>query len=68
MKAFQHYSPTEIVFGEGAEKQTGELAKKHGGTRVFVVYGGNFSVKSGLLDTDLLQKKYFYLQLKLNLY
>lgn len=50
MKEFTYYAPTEIVFGVGKESAVGELAKKHGGSRVFVVYGGQSAVKSGLLD------------------
>ncbi len=50
MKNFTHYSPTEIVFGKEAEKEAGKLAKKWGGTRVLLVYGGGSVVKSGLLD------------------
>ena len=40
MKKFVYYAPTEIVFGPGEETRTGELVKKHGGTRVLVIYGG----------------------------
>ncbi len=50
MEKFNYYSPTEIVFGKGTEGQTGELVKKYGGSRVFIVYGGHSAVKSGLLD------------------
>lgn len=49
MQSFEYYSPTEIIFGKGAEDKTAEKVKKHGGTRVFVVYGGGSVVKSGLL-------------------
>ena len=50
MKNFTHFTPTEIVFGKEAEKEAGKLAKKWGGTRVLLVYGGGSVVKSGLLD------------------
>ena len=53
MKYFQYYSPTEIHFGEGAEKAIPELVRKHGGSRVMVVYGGSSAKKSGLIDRIL---------------
>jgi len=49
MQAFVHYTPTEIVFGRGAEDRAAEFVKKHGGSRVMLVYGGGSVVKSGLL-------------------
>jgi len=49
MQGFIYYAPTEIVFGAGAENQTADMVKKHGGTRVLVVYGQGSVVKSGLL-------------------
>ena len=50
MQPFQFYLKTEVVFGPGCESRTGELAKKHGGHRVLVVYGGGSCVRSGLLE------------------
>ena len=50
MQPFQFYLKTEVVFGPGCEGRTGELAKKHGGHRVLVVYGGGSCVRSGLLE------------------
>lgn len=50
MRAFQYYIKTEILFGEGKESCVGEMVKKHGGSRVLVVYGGGSAVKSGLLE------------------
>jgi hypothetical protein len=50
MQSFTFYSPTEIVFGREAEAQTIALIKKHGGSRVLVVYGGGSVMRSGLLD------------------
>ncbi len=44
------YSPTEYVFGRGAELRAGELAVRHGGTRALVVYGGGSAVRSGALQ------------------
>ena len=39
-----------MVFGEGSVCRTAELVKKHGGSRVLVVYGGGSAKRSGLLD------------------
>ena len=50
MEKFVYHAPTEIVFGKDTELRTAELVKKYGGSRVFVVYGGQSAVKSGLLD------------------
>ena len=50
MQNFSYCAPTEIIFGKAAEEQTGELVRKYGGTRVFVVYGGSSALKSGLID------------------
>lgn len=50
MHSFTQYTPTRIVFGKETEKQTGQLAKQCGASRVFVVYGGGSVVRSGLLD------------------
>jgi alcohol dehydrogenase YqhD (iron-dependent ADH family) len=49
MQSFTFCAPTEIVFGKGAEDKLAAMIKKHGGTRVFLVYGGGSVVKSGLL-------------------
>ena len=51
MNSFHFWIPTEVVFGRGAEKQTAALVKKHGGTKVLLVYGGHSAEKSGLLET-----------------
>lgn len=48
---FNYYSPTEIVFGRGAQTQVAAHVQKYGGTRVLVVYGSQRVVKSGLLDS-----------------
>ena len=50
MQKFVYYAPTEIVFGKDAELKTAEQVKKHGGSRVLVIYGGKSAVKSGLID------------------
>jgi alcohol dehydrogenase YqhD (iron-dependent ADH family) len=56
MQSFTFYTPTEIVFGKGEESKTGQLVKKHGGSKAVVVYGGGSVEKSGLLKkiTDCL--------------
>ena len=50
MLNFEHYTPTDIVFGKDTEKQVGELVKKQGCSKVLVHYGSNSAKKSGLLD------------------
>ncbi|MCL2513428.1 MAG: iron-containing alcohol dehydrogenase [Oscillospiraceae bacterium] len=59
MKNFNFYSPTEIAFGKGAEEQAANLVNKHGGNRVFIVYGKGSAVRSGLLSriTDQFERK-----------
>ena len=49
MDNFVFYSPTEFAFGRNQEMQCGACVKKHGGTRVLVVYGGGSAERSGLL-------------------
>ena len=49
MENFVQYAPTEVIFGEGTENQTGEEVKKWGGSRVLLVYGGGSAVRSGLI-------------------
>jgi len=47
---FTLYNPTKVVFGRNAEKQTGQLIREFGGSRLLIHYGGKSAVKSGLLD------------------
>ena len=47
---FNFYLYTDILFGKGTEKETGKMVRKHGGSRVMVVYGGGSVKKSGLFD------------------
>ncbi|MBE6828786.1 MAG: iron-containing alcohol dehydrogenase [Ruminococcaceae bacterium] len=49
MQSFTFYSPTEVIFGKDSELQAADEIKKHGGTRVMVLYGGGSAVKSGLI-------------------
>ena len=44
MHGFTQYTPTRIIFGKATQKQAGELAKRFGATKVFVVYGGGLSL------------------------
>ena len=50
MQPFQFDLRTEVVFGPRQERQTADLVKKYGGSRVLVVYGGGSCVRSGLLQ------------------
>ena len=50
MKDFVYYAPTEIVFGKEAELKAASMIKKYGGSRVFVIYGGQSAVRSGLIS------------------
>jgi len=50
MKNFTFYSPTEVIFGKDTELKVADEIKKHGGSRVLIVYGGGSVVKSGLLE------------------
>ena len=50
MNPFTFYSPTLFAFGEGAEKRTGELVRRFGGTKVLLVYGGGSVKRNGAYD------------------
>lgn len=50
MLNFTYYTPTRVVFGRGAEEQTGALVKEQGCKKVLIHYGGGSVVRSGLLD------------------
>ena len=47
---FNLYLYTDILFGKDTEKETGKMVRKHGGSRVMIVYGGGSVKKSGLFD------------------
>ena len=49
MRNFQYYIKTDVVFGTDTVPRTAELIRKHGGSRVLVVYGGESARRSGLL-------------------
>ena len=50
MHNFQYYTPTKVVFGKGAEMETGSLVKAQNCKKVLIHYGGSSAKKSGLLD------------------
>lgn len=50
MQSFQYYIKTEVVFGADSVPQLPDLIRKHGGSRVLVVYGSASARRSGLLD------------------
>lgn len=50
MHAFDYYIRTEIAFGSGSLEKLPALIKRHGGSRVLIVYGGGSCVRSGLLS------------------
>jgi alcohol dehydrogenase YqhD (iron-dependent ADH family) len=53
MKTFSGYSAclyTDILLGRGTENDAANMVKKHGGTRVLLVYGGGSVKRSGLYD------------------
>lgn len=50
MNPFEFSIPTEIVFGPDTEQRVGELAARFGAHLVFIVYGGQSAVRSGLLQ------------------
>ena len=63
---FRFWSPTEFVFGRNTVKNTAQLIKKYGGTKVLIHYGGQSAIQSGLLAEveDLLQNEFIeYLKL-----
>ena len=57
MQPFQFYLKTEVVFGPGSTDKTASLVRKHGGSRILVVYGGGSAVRSGLLERICTQLK-----------
>jgi alcohol dehydrogenase YqhD (iron-dependent ADH family) len=53
MKTFSNYSLylyTDIRFGLGTETEAAGMIKKHGGSKVLMIYGGGSIKKSGLYD------------------
>jgi alcohol dehydrogenase YqhD (iron-dependent ADH family) len=53
MKQFVNFSfhmYTDILFGKGTETEVAGMIRKHGGTKVMMVYGGGSIKKTGLYD------------------
>jgi len=50
MYNFTYYTPTKVVFGKGAENQTGALVKAQGCKKTLIHYGGGSVIRSGLLE------------------
>jgi alcohol dehydrogenase YqhD (iron-dependent ADH family) len=53
MKTFKPFNfnlYTDILFGRGTETEAANMIRKHGGTKVMLVYGGGSIKKSGLYD------------------
>ena len=50
MRNFEYYTPTKVVFGKDAEKQTGVLVKEQNCKKVLLHYGSGSVERSGLLD------------------
>ena len=48
---FNLYLYTDILFGKDTEKEAAKMVRKHGGSRVMLVYGMGSVKKSGLFDT-----------------
>ena len=50
MQSFTYHSPTEIIFGRGAENAAAEKLRAFGTSRVLILYGGGSVERSGLLS------------------
>lgn len=50
MDNFNFYSPTEFIFGNERENETGKYVKKYSGNRALISYGSDSAVRSGLID------------------
>ena len=53
MNAFTYHIPTRVIFGENAERQTGQAIRDAGGTKVLIICGSS-ALKSGLMSTKVL--------------
>ena len=66
MNSFKYYVPTKVIFGKGAEKETGKQIKAQKGKRVLIHYGSGSEVRSGLLkrvEESLEAAGIFYVEL-----
>ena len=50
MSLTTYFTPTKVVFGRGAEEQTGALVREQGCKKVLIHYGSGSARRSGLLD------------------
>ena len=50
MESFNFYAPTYFAFGEGKEREVGDLVKRFGGSRVLLHYGGGSVKRNGAYD------------------
>lgn len=50
MNSFNFHTPTEIIFGAGAELKAGSKIKSLGKKSIMIIYGGGSAVKSGLIE------------------
>lgn len=50
MLDFQFQVPTQVFFGEGAEREVGQRVKEFGGHRALIHFGSRHSKQSGLID------------------
>lgn len=50
MNDFNYWTPTKVILGKDAEKQTGALVKAQKCKKVLVHFGGGSAKRSGLLD------------------
>lgn len=66
MENFMFYTPTKVVFGKGAENQTGMLVMQQNCRKVLLHYGGRSAETSGLLERirkSLAEKNIEYVEL-----
>ena len=50
MEDFEFYSPTRFVFGRGAERKTGDLVRRYGGSKALLHFGGGSIKANGVYD------------------
>ena len=50
MENFEFVSPTQFVFGRGAEEKAGAKLAERGARKALLHYGGRSAIKSGLID------------------
>lgn len=50
MNSFNFHTPTEIIFGAGAELKAGSKIKSLGKKNIMIIYGGGSALKSGLIE------------------